>query len=176
MTPRPCPGLRRLSPARLGALLLLLTTAAWLWAHEGHLPLPTRGAVVDVERGLINLSPDARAALDVRTAEATLEALEERLTAPATLVAPWQRHALVTTRRGGRVTAVHRRAGDRVRVGQPLAEVASPELEKLQLELLTAYNAAQASARRVKHLERLAKIGTTPAKDVEAARFRHLQD
>src|SRR5262245_55908563 len=101
-----------------GQLLLLLlvsaSAAAWLWAHEGHVALPTRGAVVDPVKGQVNLSPDARQALDVQVAEATLEPLEERLSAPVTLVAPWQRHAFITPRLAGRVTAVHVRAGDTV--------------------------------------------------------------
>jgi membrane fusion protein, heavy metal efflux system len=173
---RRAPG-RRLGPAKLGAITVLLTAAVtWLWAHEGHLPLPTRGAVVDPDTGQVNLSPDARAALDVRTAEVRLEALPERLSTPATLVAPWHRRAFVTTRLAGKIAAVRVRAGDPVERGQALAEVESLGLENLQLELRTARNAERVSAREVRRLGEAYASGSVPDRDLEAARSRHQQD
>src|SRR5262245_36283351 len=124
--------------AGAGLLLLLTAAAAWLWAHEGHTPLPSKGAFFDPAKGLVALSPEAREALGVQTGEVQYQALDERLAAPAALVAPWGRNAYATTRVGGKVTAVHVRPGQAVSRGQPLAEVQSLELETLQLELLTA--------------------------------------
>ena len=53
-----------MNTASLDRVLVLLTAVSWLLAHEGHLPLPTRGAAVDPVKGQINLSPDARARRD----------------------------------------------------------------------------------------------------------------
>jgi RND family efflux transporter MFP subunit len=145
---------RQLHSARAASVLVLLTVAVtWLWAHEGHQALPTRGAQVDAARGQINLSPDARSALDVKTEEVGVRRVEERLALPALLVAPWQGRAFVTTRLAGRVTAVHVQPGQAVSQGQALAEVQSVELESLQLELLQAANEARLSAENLKSLE-----------------------
>src|SRR5437870_4091072 len=84
------------------AFLLLLTVAVtWVWAHEGHETIPSRG-VLEVRDprtkevvGLV-LSREAREALDLQTAAVEERALEHRLLAYATLVAPWQKHAYAT--------------------------------------------------------------------------------
>src|SRR5438876_9256450 len=69
-----------------GLLLLLTAAAAWLWAHEGHAPLPTKGVVVDVARGRLTVNKDARDALDVRSAAVVSQALPEKLLAYATVL------------------------------------------------------------------------------------------
>ena len=39
-----------------GAVIVFSTAlVTWVWAHEGHAPLPTKGAEVDVEKGLVTL-------------------------------------------------------------------------------------------------------------------------
>ena len=97
----------RHSRAALASLLMLLTVAAtWLWAHAGHAPLPTRGAQVDVDKGLITLSREAREVLDVKTVEVEPRTVEEKILAYATLVTPWQKHAYATTRIPGRIFKV----------------------------------------------------------------------
>src|SRR5262245_57221765 len=107
--------MRQPSVKLIGLFVLLTAAAALLWAHEGHQPLPTRGATVDAEKGLITLSADARAALDVKIGEVKLGSLEERIVAPATLVAPWQRYANATSRIEGKIAAMHVRPGDKVK-------------------------------------------------------------
>src|SRR5688500_16785657 len=119
------------------ALAALVTAAvSWALAHEGHAPLPTRGATVDVANGHVVLTAESREALDVRTAEVARRPLEDTLLAYATLVAPWKKHAFVASRLAGRVVKLHARPGQVVEPGQLLAEVASLELEALRLELL----------------------------------------
>src|SRR5262249_48951908 len=139
--------------------LLLSAAALWLWAHEGHAPLPTRGASVDPATGVIVLSPSARTALDVQTAEAKLQTLEERIIAPATVVAPWQLYAYPTSRIEGKIVAIHARPGQAVSEGDVLAEVESLELEDLQLELLNAQNDLRLSAANQGELEAAAQRG-----------------
>jgi RND family efflux transporter MFP subunit len=162
------------------ALFALLTAAACLWAHDGaHEALPTRGVRVEADKGLVLLGPESRKALAVRTAEVTLQTLDERLTAPATLEAPWQGRAFVTTRLGGRLTAVHVQPGQSVSQGQALAEVQSVELENLQLELLQAANEARLSAENLKQLEKGYEQGAIAERTILEARSqdqRHRND
>jgi cobalt-zinc-cadmium efflux system membrane fusion protein len=163
--------------AALAALLLCLTVgASWLWAHAGHQPIPTRGATVDVARGLIALAPDARRALDVQTARIQQQTLEERLVAPATLVAPWPNYAFATSRIEGRIAALYIQPGQRIQKGQPLAEVQSLELENLQLELLNAHNDVRLSAENLAQFETASKGGAIAGQQLIEARARHQEN
>ena len=140
-------------------MLLLTAAVTWLWAHEGHAPLPTRGAQVDVAKGQVVLSREAIEALDVRTAEVESRPVEERLLAYASLAAPWQRHAFVTARLPGRIVKLHVQPGQSVAAGDALAEVQSVELESLQLELLNAQNDIQLSSKVLAGVEKSALQG-----------------
>jgi RND family efflux transporter MFP subunit len=167
--------------ARRLALLLLLTGAAtWLWAHEGHAPLPSTGSeLIKDEHGRVvgvTLTRRAREALDVRTAAVEQRPVEERLLAPAVLVSPLNRHAYATARLPGRIVQLHVRPGQHTDAGQPLAEVQSLELEDLQLQLLNARSDAELSAKLVERLTPLAASGAAADQELLEARTRHQQD
>lgn len=165
------------SRATLPSLVVLLTVAVtWLWAHEGHAPLPTRGAQVDLAKGIVTLSREARDVLDVKTAEVAPRVVDEKVLAYATLVAPWQQHAYATTSIPGRIAKVYVKPGQPVSAGQPLAEVQSLELENLQLEILNSQNDIQLSARNVEQLEPLAKQEAIPDREVREAQAKHQQN
>jgi len=125
-------------PAILASSILLTVAVNVVLAHEGHAPLPSKGAQVDVPKGQIILSADARAALDVRTAEIGTTSPPDTVLAYAGLVAPWKRHAFAVSRLPGRIVALKARPGQRVEAGQVVAEVQSQELESLRLEVLSA--------------------------------------
>src|SRR5262245_39097474 len=95
---------RKVPRLALALGLLLTVAAAVLLAHEGHAPLPSRGARVDVPAGHVTLSAEARGALDVRAEGVTAAPVPGHLLAYVTLVAPWQRHAFVSSRLAGRIT------------------------------------------------------------------------
>src|SRR5579885_800732 len=163
-----------LATAGTTALVALLTAAAaWLWAHEGHDVLPTRGVSVDPGKGIVLLSPEARAALGVETAEVRRLALEDRIPGQVTLIAPWQRHAFATARLGGKVAAVHAQPGQAVKAGEPLAEVQSLELETLQADLLRAEADVRLTADNRKQVEAAARRGDVAEQIVFEARSRH---
>jgi RND family efflux transporter MFP subunit len=171
---------RRFSTYAWGAVLALLTAAVtWLWAHDGpHEALPTRGAKpLKNEKGEVTgviLSREARDALDVQIADVLLRPVEERVLAYATLVAPWQQHAFVTSRLPGRIAALNVKPGQTVSAGQVLAEVESLELKTLQLELANAQNDIRLSSKIV---EELVKTGeAVPGQRLLEARAKHRQD
>src|SRR5581483_5034568 len=106
---------KRHAVAALSALVILLTAAAtWLWAHAGHAPLPTKGAQVDVAKGQVILSGEARDTLGVQTAEVGPRAIEESIFAYATLMTPWLQHAYVSARLSGRIDKLHVQPGQTV--------------------------------------------------------------
>jgi RND family efflux transporter MFP subunit len=170
------PVARRPFAAATALAALLTAAAAWLWAHEGHQALPTKGVAVDAAKGSVVLSPGSREALALDTAEVSLGPLEERLLAPAAVVAPWQRHAFVSTRLGGKVAALYVRPGQEVARGQVLAAVESLELESLRLDLLDARNTARLSAENLERLRPLARQGAVPDKTLAEAESHRRQD
>ncbi len=159
---------RRLTrPAVLASGCLLTVAVGVLIAHEGHTPLPSKGAKVDVASGLITLSADARAALDVRATEIGTTPPPATVLAYATLATPWKGHAFAVSRLPGRIVALHARPGDRVAAGQVLAEVQSQELEGLRLDIQTARTEARLADQVYQGVKKSA--GAVPDRDIIAA-------
>lgn len=141
-------------------------------AHEGHAPLPTKGVVVDVERGTIALGRSAHRALAIETADVTGHAINSGKTAYARLVPAWNRHAFAATGIGGRVAAIHVRVGDVVTAGQRLATIESLALETIQLELLVARAEHQLAAQTFERLRALTTSQAVTIRDLSEARSR----
>lgn len=111
-----------------------LQCASPVAAHEGHAPIPSRGATVDSKRGVVALSGEARSLLDVRTVELHTQPHSERLFAFTSIESPWNQKAWVVARLPGRIVRILVQSGDSVEAGQCVAELQSPELELLWLE------------------------------------------
>ncbi|MFM7207810.1 MAG: efflux RND transporter periplasmic adaptor subunit [Planctomycetaceae bacterium] len=141
-------------------------------AHEGHEPLPAKGVLVDVEQGTIALSATAHGALMIETADVTTHAVDATITSYARLVPAWHRHAFAATGIGGRVAAMHVRAGDVVAAGQPLARIESLALETIQLELLTARAEHELAARTFERIRALAESQAAAIRERSEARAR----
>lgn len=165
----------KLSHASRAAICIVLALShapGKVSAHEGHAPLPTKGAQIDVVKGIITLSPEAQRTLAVKTADVELQQPNEKLLAYAMLVAPWQQHAFATSRAAGRISKLYVKPGQRVTAGQLLAEVESLELETLQLQLVNAVNDQKLASKVVDSLAPLESIQAVPAKDIFEARSK----
>lgn len=161
---------------------ILLSSCVGLWlggitlAHEGHAPLPTRGATLDPATGVLRLSREARGTLGLETVEVETREISESTFAYATLSAPWLGQALVSSLLPGRIVRLHVRAGDSVKQGQVLAEIDSQELQTLRTELLTAQNDAQLSRKLVAQLRPAAQSGAVPKQRLLEAETKLRQD
>ncbi len=153
-----------------------LLLAGMTAAHEGHAPLPTRGAALDPATGVLRLSREARGTLGLETVEVESREISESTFAYATLSAPWLGQALVSSLLPGRIVRLHVRAGDSVKQGQVLAEIDSQELQTLRMELLTAQNEAQLSRKLVAQLRPAAKSGAVPAQRLLEAETKLRQE
>ena len=161
----------------LSALAIVVTiAAAWVWSHEGHAPLPTRGVQVDVDRGVISLSAESARRLGVETAPVAVREIEERIAAPATVTVPWQRHAFVAARVPGRIVRIRVQAGDAVKAGQAVADLEPLELETGQRDLLDARNDVRLSRKLRDLVKPLTAQGTAAAKELREAEAKLAQD
>lgn len=154
----------------------LAASAAIGHAHEGHAPLPTKGIQVDAEEGLLTLSAEANKALGVKTSEVLMQSVPTESLAYATLVTPWQKQYLVSSRLPGRLAKLHVNTGDVVEAGALLGEIASPELEAVQLELVNAQRDLQLSAQQLQRVEQLAEDQVIAGREVEEVTTKYEQD
>lgn len=157
------------------SILACMATASAL-GHEGHQPLPTKGVRVDLAKGRITLSKAARELIDVRTSEVEQREGTERLRAYATLVAPWTKYAVVTSRLSGRVVTLPVRPGDFVEAGQVLAELDSLDLHTLRLDYQKARNDIDLSGKILEGLEPAAKSGAVSGQRLLEAQLTHQQN
>jgi cobalt-zinc-cadmium efflux system membrane fusion protein len=144
---------------RFCSWLLVIAGVGLLSAHEGHRPLPTRGMEVDTVTGKMILTRSACKTLDVQTVEVQVQSVSQTLLAYGTFVTPWNRHAYISSPLTGRIVEFHVSPGQTVRAGQILAEVDSPALELLVLELSSAQTELELSSKLVESMESTNKSG-----------------
>ena len=152
------------------ALLLAASGAIFVAAHEGHAPLPTKGATIDLAKGKITLVSDSRDALGVSVVEVAKTPPPESILAYCSLVSPWDAHAFADSLLAGRVTKLNARPGQRVTKGQVLAEVRGPETESISLDWRTAMTTLEMARRVVAILSEAG--GAIPETEVLSARNR----
>lgn len=140
-------------------LLLIFIASASAFGHEGHQPLPTKGVQIDLKAGHLTLSRAAREVLDVKSVVIQAQDVTEKVRAYATAVAPWKRHAYVTSRLAGRIVKLHVRPGDAVEPGQQLAELESLELLTLSLDYQKAKTDLELSTRILETMAPAAQSG-----------------
>jgi cobalt-zinc-cadmium efflux system membrane fusion protein len=143
-------------------LIIAWIASSYASAHEGHRPLPTRGMEVNAEAGKMVLTKTARTTLDVQTAEVGPQKVSQSLLAYGSLVSPWNRHAMVSSPLSGRIVELLVTPGESVKAGQVLAELDSPELESLQLEIRSAQTALNLSLKLQSSAEAAVKSGSIP--------------
>ncbi len=103
-------------------LVLICLCSEYVWAHEGHKPLPTRGMEVNTETGKMVLTRSARTILDVQTDEVRPQTVSQSLLAYGTLVSPWNHHALVSSPLSGRIVELLVTPGETVKAGKRNAD------------------------------------------------------
>lgn len=161
---------------RFNFSMIVCMLATPVVAHEGHQPLPTRGVQVDTVRGRVVLSRSARELIDVKTAEVERHMGSERLRAYATLVAPWTKYGVVTSRLPGRVVSMRARPGDLVEAGQVLAELDSLDLHTLRLDYQKARNDVDLTEKLLEGLAPAAKSGAVSGQQLLEMQLTHQQN
>jgi cobalt-zinc-cadmium efflux system membrane fusion protein len=143
-------------------------------AHEGHAPLPSKGATVNGDR--LMLSDSAAGAIGLQVAKVELTELRRVIRAVGSVDLPWSQQAFVTSLIPGKVTQVLVKPGETVAAGQELARVESVEIEDLQLALLQASAELSFVARLLDRQEGLAADMVIPHRTVLATRTEVQKD
>ena len=130
----------------------LLAIALLAFACGGTEEKP--GPPATVRKGLY-LSEQAERNIGIRIEEAAFRELAEGLDIPGTIRPRFEGRAFANSKAGGTVKRVHVRLGERVRFGQKLVEIESPEVRRLQVELMQA---ASTLTLRVANLERVTAL------------------
>ncbi|WP_152054284.1 efflux RND transporter periplasmic adaptor subunit, partial [Tautonia marina] len=150
------------------AVIGSLTAARPGLSHDGHAPLPSKGATVQGNQLL--LSEPARQAIGVATAKVTLGDLARVVRAQAQVQLPWRQQALITTLIPGRIDRVLARPGDHVEPGQTLALIEGLELETLQREWLRAIAEQRLADRLLAQREELGQSNAITLAEILEAR------
>ena len=159
----------------LGALLV----AAFLTRGFGLLGADTTAAsapamlVRQGEKIVIPESSPLRKRLTVSPARA--EEIDARLVLPAVVESDPARTAAVLTPLGGRVLELRVALGDRVRRGQVLAVIDSPELAQAYEDNDKAADALQLTGKNLVRQEEQFKLGTASGRDLDQARSDNTQ-
>jgi cobalt-zinc-cadmium efflux system membrane fusion protein len=129
-------------------LSLVAITSLSLWVEPGCRHPPEATAAVEAEKeeekggegrlDRIELTDEALDSLDLQYAVAEVRELAPSVALTAEIVTAPDRRAEVGSRVAGRVTRVYVNVGDRVRRGDPLVALESPEAGRAQADLLSA--------------------------------------
>jgi Cu(I)/Ag(I) efflux system membrane fusion protein len=155
----------------LPALMLIAACRDKGSVEPGH---QSEGIVPAAPPTSVTLTPEGIAIANIKTEPAATRAMARRVTAAGDLGFNARRLVHLTARTPGRIERVLVVAGDRVREGQVLAEIYSPDYLTLQAEYLLAAErakrlaedpaeAAEARALLDSSRERLLLVGASPA-------------
>lgn len=142
------------------SFLLIFLMGAFALAHEGHKPLPTKGIELNIDSGMIVLTEDAYRQLDVASIEIKNLTEPQTAFAYATIIPDWQGQVFVGSPVAGRLSSAPTLPGSQVEVNTLLAEIESPELERLRRD----YRNSKLELRLAEeNLARLDSLGTSQA-------------
>lgn len=150
---------------RQSVLVLIVSLCIFknlLFAHEGHQPLPSKGVLVDTEKGHVTLSAEAAKAIGISTEEVSMGEVSSLITVFAETVAPWDARAFGSAQLSGRITKILFKPGDFVEKDQVVAELSSRDLEILRLNYLQAQQELQLNSQLLEITLPSARAGAIP--------------
>ncbi len=125
--------------------------------------------------GEVRLSPEALAAARIVVAPAVEGTLDTELNLPGRIALDPRKEAIVSAWTSGQVTAIRARTGDRVKKGQVLAAVLSPEVAEASAAWRSAKARHDASDARLERLKRLEEAGVASRSQVLEAEAAHAE-
>jgi RND family efflux transporter MFP subunit len=122
---------------------------------------------------VVPFTPEAIERAGIVVAQVVRGAPGDALRLPGIIEPNAYRQVVVTPLVAGRVTRVSAELGDRVRRGQSIAEVYSPELADAQAQYITARAGLEAHDRELRRTEKLLEIGAASRQELERVHAEH---
>lgn len=142
-------------------------------ADAGSAPAPPVPATSPGPDVVVTLTPDAVQRAGIEVSEVTTVAGTGYLRLPGVVEPNAYRQVVVTPLVGGRVIRVTAQLGDRVRRGQALAEVYSPELAEARTKYTAAKATLDAHERELQRTQKLVEIGAASRQELERIHAEH---
>jgi cobalt-zinc-cadmium efflux system membrane fusion protein len=117
----------------------------------------------------VRLSPEVLKAAGIETAPATLAALPTTVDLAGEVAADPDRSAQLAARVAARIVEVRRKEGDRIKAGEIMAVLTSPEVARARAQLASAAARAKASRLNARRLENLAAKALASGQEVASA-------
>jgi membrane fusion protein, heavy metal efflux system len=138
--------------------------------HSSALPTTSKAALPDV---VVTLAQDAveRAGIVVSPVSRGVSTTELRL--PASVQPNGYRQVAVTALVSGRIASVIAQLGDRVRRGQTMAQIYSPELAEAETRFVAARAMLEAHEQELQRTEKLVEIGAASRQELERIHAEH---
>ena len=121
----------------------------------------------------ITLTPDAMKRAGIVVAPVTSGSGTALLRLPGVVEPNAYKQVIVTPIAGGRVTRVLVELGQRVRRGQPMAEIFSPDLAEAETRFVSARAELDAHERELQRTQKLAEIGAASRQELEMLHAAH---
>jgi membrane fusion protein, heavy metal efflux system len=141
--------------------------------HGAHGAAPLEGSAAS---GMVTLTPEMVARADITTAPVTVGTATTSLRMPGVVQANAYKEVAVTSLVSGRLMQVSAVLGQRVKAGDSIATVYSPELADAQTAFIVARADQVAHGQRQTRTQRLSAIGAVSREEleaIEAARAMH---
>jgi RND family efflux transporter MFP subunit len=142
--------------------------------------VPQPSAPVAVERGpatlpdvLVPLTREAAERAGIALSQVTTQAVTDSLRLPGVVEPNAYRQVSVTALVGGRVESVSAQLGDRVRKGQSIAQLYSPEVAEARTKYVAAKAMLDAHDRELRRTEKLVEIGAASRQELERIHAEH---
>lgn len=136
-------------------------------------PSAGEGTSAPLRDVVVTLAPDAVARAGIEISQVTLVAEADRVRLPGVVEPNAYRQVMVTPLVGGRVVRASAQLGDRVRRGQALAQVYSPELAEARTKYLAAKAMLDAHDRELQRTQKLVEIGAASRQELERIHAEH---
>ncbi len=107
--------------------------------------------------GTLKVSPEARRNIGLETEELQLRIVERILAANAQVVSPPGQRGVISARMEGKIARILVLLGQQLKVGTPLVELESLELQNVQLDMIQARLNRQLVRKQLGYLDRLAQ-------------------
>jgi RND family efflux transporter MFP subunit len=136
-------------------------------------PSAREGASSQLKEVVVALTPEAVARAGIEIGPVTTVAAADRVRLPGVVEPNAYRQVAVTPLVAGRIVQVASQLGDRVRRGQSLAYVYSPELADARTKYVAAKAMLEAHDRELQRAQKLVEIGAASRQELERIHAEH---